>query len=146
MHHYITCGLDNIWLDNGYRYSESAYGPTVAIADIPGLNRAIAIAVVTKASGLSGPEIRFLRKHMAMSQESLATLIGIGVQSIAAWEKGRGDIPRPSEKLLRLIALGFCNGHATIRRAIDEINFDDHAKHEERVVFHERDSKWQKAA
>jgi putative transcriptional regulator len=146
MHHYIACGLDNIWLSNGYRHGESPYGPTIAVADIPGLHRAIAMAVVTKASVLNGAEIRFLRKHMSLSQESLATVIGIGVQSVALWEKGRGSIPRPSEKLLRLIALGFCNGHATIRRAIDEINIDDTAKHGERMVFHERGNKWQNVA
>jgi putative transcriptional regulator len=146
MHHYITCGLDNVWLSNGYRYGESPYGPTVAISDIPGLYQAIALTVATKPSALRGAEIRFLRKYMELSQTSLAALIGIGVQSIAQWEKGRANIPRPSEKLLRLIAVGYCNGHATIRRAIDEMNIDDSAKHGERLIFREHAKKWTTAA
>ncbi|MGF6493686.1 putative transcriptional regulator [Luteibacter sp. 621] len=144
MHHYLTSGLSNIWLANGYRYGDSPYGPTVAIADIPGLSKAIATALVTKSSALSGTEIRFLRKHMELSQESLAVLIGIGVQSVAMWEKDRSAMPRPSEKLLRLIVLGFCNGHATIRKAIDEINIDDAVKHEDRLTFREDGNKWQR--
>lgn len=146
MHHYITCGLDNVWLSNGYRYGESPYGSTIAIADVPGLYKAIALTVATKPSALSGPEIRFLRKHMELSQESLASMIGIGVQSVAAWEKGRSPIPRPSEKLLRLIAIGYDNGHATIRRAIDELNIDDCTKHRERLVFRDQGDKWQSVA
>ncbi|HEY4092881.1 MAG TPA: helix-turn-helix domain-containing protein [Luteibacter sp.] len=142
MHHYTMCGLDNVWLSNGYRYGESPYGPTVAIADVPGLYKAIAMTLATQASPLSGPEIRFLRKHMEMSQESLASVIGIGAQSVAMWEKGRGAIPIPSEKLLRMMALGFCNGHATIRKAIGEINFEDAAEHAKRLVFREQEKKW----
>lgn len=144
MHHYLTSGLDNIWLANGYRYGESPYGPTVAIADIPGLSKAIATALVTKPSALSGAEIRFLRKHMELSQDSLASLIGIGVQSIALWEKGRSAMPRPSEKLLRLIVLGFCNGHTTIRRAIEEINIDDAVKQGDRLMFREHGNRWER--
>jgi putative transcriptional regulator len=146
MHHLIACGLDNVWLANGYRYGESPYGATVSIADVDGLYKAIAMTLVAKTDVLTGPEIRFLRKHLDMSQESLAAIIGIGVQSVALWEKGRSPMPKPSEKLLRLIALGYCNGHATIRRAIEEINIDDSARQMDRLVFKEQGKAWRNVA
>lgn len=146
MYHYRMCGLDNVWLENGYEHSDTPYGPAVSIADVFGLNRVIALTLTSKASTLTGAEVRFLRKHMELSQESLGALIGIGVQSIAQWEKERSLIPRPSEKLLRLITLGFCNGHATIRKAIDDINIDDTSAHAERLVFQESGNQWRSVA
>lgn len=76
MHHLIACGLDNVWLANGYRYGESPYGETVSIADVDDLYKVIALTLVAKADALAGPDIRFLRKQMDMSQESLGDSCG----------------------------------------------------------------------
>ncbi|QWT18762.1 hypothetical protein KPL74_13535 [Bacillus sp. NP157] len=146
MYHYQTCGLENVWLTNGFEHSETVYGTAVAVADVLGLDREIALTLAVKIAPLSGREVRFLRKHMELSQESLGSLLGIGAQSIALWEKERSPIPRTSEKLLRLIALGHCNGHATIRKAIDQINIDDNARHGARMVFRESGNRWQYVA
>jgi putative transcriptional regulator len=84
MHHYITCGLQNVWLSNGYRYGESPYGPTLAIADTPGLTRSIATAVAMKDWPLSRQEIRFLHKHLELSYGDLEPVIGLSAQFIAS--------------------------------------------------------------
>lgn len=31
MYHYTQCGLDNVWLENGYKVKKTAYGQAVAV-------------------------------------------------------------------------------------------------------------------
>lgn len=42
MHHYTTCGRDDVWLVNGYIERDTVYGPAVAIVDIEQLHDIIA--------------------------------------------------------------------------------------------------------
>lgn len=143
MYHYVECGLDNIWLRNGYLEESTPYGPTVAFKDIPGLHESISLAVVEQAGKLSGAEIRFLRRQMEMSQVSLADLIGVTSQSVALWEKGKAPMTPPTDKLLRLIVKGHYSGQVTVRRAIDALNRRDQEDHAERLVFQASDKKWE---
>lgn len=142
MYHFIESGLPNIWLRNGYTEENSPYGPTVAFEDIFGLHRAIAHALIERNGILAGEEIRFLRQHMELSQESLGNLIGIGVQSVALWEKNRSRITATAEKLLRLIVRGHLSGNATIRRAIDALNHLDATAHADKLVFETQGGGW----
>ncbi|MET0935153.1 MAG: helix-turn-helix domain-containing protein, partial [Luteibacter sp.] len=95
-----------------------------------------------RAGRLSGAEIRFLRFHMELSQASLADLIGITAQTLALWEKGKGTITGPSDKLIRLIVKGHASGQTTIRRAIDGLNRLDAKRHSSRLVLRESGNKW----
>lgn len=142
MYHYVESGLDNIWLQNGYLEEDTPYGRTVSFTDIPGLHESISLSIVEQAGRLGGPEIRFLRRQMEMSQVSLAELIGVTSQSIALWEKGKAVITAPSDKLLRLIVKGHYSGQITVRRAIDALNHRDQDDHAARLVFQESDRKW----
>ena len=142
MYHFIESGLTHIWLRNGYTVEDSPYGPTVSFKDIFGLHRAIAYALIDKSGSLAGEEIRYLRLHMELSQESLGDLIGIGAQSVALWEKNRSRITATAEKLLRLVVRGHLNGHATIRRAIDALNQMDAVAYEEKLVFETQGQGW----
>ncbi|MGF6710276.1 putative transcriptional regulator [Luteibacter sp. W1I16] len=146
MYHYLESGLPNIWLKNGYVEQQSPYGKTIAIDDLLGLHRTIALALVEKPRKLNGAEIRFLRTEMELSQSALAGFIGVSAQSIALWEKDKSGITGPAEKLIRLIVKGHFNGNATIRRAIDVLNGLDAADHQSRLIFQEHGRKWSHAA
>jgi len=146
MYHYIESGLKNIWLRNGYVEHDTPYGKGVSVEDVTGLHEAIALQLAKKPGKLTGPEIRFLRKEMEMSQTSLASFIGVSAQSLALWEKSKGRITVPAERLLRLIVKGHYNGNVTIRRAIEVLNSLDVEKHESKLVFQETDKKWKSAA
>jgi putative transcriptional regulator len=42
MYHYTECGLDNVWLTNGFTKKQTAYGEAVAIAHADALHKLLA--------------------------------------------------------------------------------------------------------
>src|SRR6266702_4376017 len=87
MYHYRECGLSNVYLVNGYREIETPYGRGISIEDVEGLHMAIAHALVEEEPSLSGPEVRFIRKFLELTQTQLADLLGVEDQSVRRWEK-----------------------------------------------------------
>ena len=111
-YHYTECGLDNIYLVNGFQ-AEELDGDVYTFVNNPDmLHRVISIDLAHKADSLSGREIRFLRKEMNLTQSELAIYFDVTAQTVARWEKGEVDIPRASELLLR--ALMLCNVEGTV--------------------------------
>lgn len=100
-HPYRGCGLDGIFLLNGYESHEHDGEQHVVIRDIEGLHVAIGRYLILHRRELAPKEIRFLRKTLDLSQAELAEVLGNNSQSVARWEKGESDIPGPAEKLLR---------------------------------------------
>ncbi|RBP06429.1 helix-turn-helix protein [Roseiarcus fermentans] len=101
-YHYKACGLDNIYLLNGYDIDEHDGERHVFVRNMEELHNAIGRHIVTKRKGLTGQDIRFLRNTLDMTQNELARELGNNAQSIARWEKGQVDIPGDAEKLLRV--------------------------------------------
>ena len=99
--HYTQCGLDNVYLVSGSTLKDTAYGQSFTIRNIEGLHRAIARQLVRGRKTLNAKEIRFLRKQMGHTQDALGTLIGVGVQQVARYEKAETPIPPAQEMLLR---------------------------------------------
>lgn len=61
MHHYTECGLDNVWLANGFTKKKTAYGEAVSITHADGLHQLLAEDLINKHARLTGKEFRFLR-------------------------------------------------------------------------------------
>jgi putative zinc finger/helix-turn-helix YgiT family protein len=102
-YHYTESGLDNVFLGNGFRYNDAGGRRRVVIKDIDGLHKAIGRTLVDRKESLTGKEVRFLRHELLMSQSVLAKLLGVTEQTVHRWEKGKTDIPKAAEKLLRLM-------------------------------------------
>lgn len=85
--HYTDCGLDNVYLLNGFEDD----GEALRIKDLEGLHRAIGLNIATERKAPSGKELRFLRDEMDMTQAELGRLLGISSQSVARWEKGQTE-------------------------------------------------------
>lgn len=102
---YTVCGLDNIYLLNGYNVSYYDDEEYVSVTDTDGLHKAIGRHLVLHRKELAPKEIRFLRKTMELTQAELAAKLGNDVQSIARWEKGTFGMPGTAEKLLRALFL-----------------------------------------
>lgn len=145
MYHYTESGLRNVWLRNGFTVHKTPYGDGVAIEDVAGLHKALALSLVMKPSKLSGTEIRFLRKEMEMSQAALAACLSANVQTVATWEKGKAKIPGPADKMLRIMAKGHFSGSVAVRKLIDAINDLDVAHHEGKLILQEEGNKWRLA-
>lgn len=144
---YDDCGLRNIWLENGFRFEEiEGHGKCLEIDDINGLHRAIAHHLVTYRKRLAGPEIRFLRVEMGMSQKRLADCLGVDEQTISLWERSRRRPTVAAERMLRLLYLEHADGKTRVAAMIAKWNDTDRLEDEGQQVFHETAEGWRMAA
>lgn len=143
---YTGCGLPNIFLSNGYSEMETPYGKSVSIDDAEGLHRAIGMEIVNKEPTLSGPEFRFLRKELQLSQDKLGGLLGRDSQTIALWEKEKSDLPKMADMLLRAIYSETLNGNVRIISMIERLNELDRIERvARRFEFRETEEGWRAA-
>lgn len=125
MYQYKTCGLNNVYLKNGYKLRTGAHGEAVSIADIEGLHRTIAKCLVKDKRYLTGPEFRFLRKYLDMSQKRLGLLVGVDEQTVRYWEK-LGRVPKWADHWARNLCLQKID-NASFEELIDKLNSLDRA-------------------
>lgn len=121
MYHYKECGLDNVWLVNGYHVRHTAYGDALSIEDVAGLYDSIARTLVEKVGTLGGKEIRFLRKHLGQSQRALGDILGSDEQTISRWERGETTIPASADRLLRAYYRELKQGDAGLKELLDRL-------------------------
>lgn len=102
-YHYTMCGLDYVYLRNGYRTHETEYGQGISIERADGLDRMIALIIITSHSRLRGQEVRFLRSLIDFSQAEIAAELGVKRVTVARWEGAtHTPIPGPADRVLRL--------------------------------------------
>ena len=145
---YRDCGLKNIWLASGYRWEEvDGIGPCLEIEDIDGLHRAIGHHLVNYRKRLSGPEIRFLRTEIGLSQKRLADTLGVDEQTVSLWERSKRRPAVAAERMLRLLYLEFADGTTKLAEMIERWNDTDRQDDEEQRTTAERASTgWRVAA
>ncbi|MBV9842193.1 MAG: helix-turn-helix domain-containing protein [Sphingomonadaceae bacterium] len=100
---YKRCGLDNIYLLNGFEAECEDGERYVTVLDVDGLHKAIGVHLVTNRKTLAPKEIKFLRRTLNFTQAEMGRLIGQSDQQIARWEKGENNISGPADRLLRLM-------------------------------------------
>ncbi len=122
-YHYTECGLDNIYLLNGFKSVETPRGIGVIIQDVEGLHLAIGTMLVRDKRNLSGKEFRFLRHELNLTQQNLALILGVSVQSVARWEKDqmKEGIPGPAQRLLRLLYEERTSGNREIMEPLEKL-------------------------
>lgn len=145
MYHYTECGLNNIYLVNGYHEIDTPYGKAVSITNTDGLHKAIARHLITYKPRLTGSEFRFLRKHIKLSQSKLAALIGHSEQAVALWEK-RSNIPKWSSNILRKIVGEYLNENQKLIDILEHFNDIDKPDFIEEIRFEECQEIWKEAA
>lgn len=60
MHHYIQCGLDNVWLENGYTLDPKPSSEGISVENAAGLRAALVAEIIKKRGRISGEELRFI--------------------------------------------------------------------------------------
>jgi putative transcriptional regulator len=146
-YHYTECGLDNIYLVNGYKTIETAEGLAVSIHDVDGLHKAIGLNLVMAKKILSPKEIRFLRNELLMSQYTLGKLLGVSEQAVRRWETGKTTMPKPSEFLLRLVyADCIKNQNGNVSSLLIEIADLEEKINGKQIFFVDTKQGWQSAA
>lgn len=123
MFHYQSCGLENVFLRNGYVERDTPYGMTFSIHDIEGLHKAIGLHIVCCKPGLlSDREVVFLRTELDLPQRQLAQLIGVGESTVRNWESGRGPIQGPADRILRTLYKDAVCGNGKVKALLDQIS------------------------
>jgi putative transcriptional regulator len=149
-YHYTESGLDNVWLENGFKIeSHKNYGELISITNPRGLHERIGRWLVAQPRTLRGAEFRFLRTELDMSQRMLADLVGTNEQSIAKWEKARDkDVAnKAAERLLRLAYINYLDGKPEFSAVIDRVTQLDAERAELELHVQKQDNgTWQQAA
>ena len=145
-YHYTQCGLDDIFLLNGFHWYKVGNEGGVAVQDAEGLHKAIALNIVRNKAILCGKDVRFLRKLLDFTQAELALWLGYSSQQVARWEKDQGAVNPSAERLLRVICTTSLEeervGSLEIIRELAELD----CQTSERQFFRETEEGWQAAA
>ena len=76
---------------------------SIAIPRIGQLHRAIAETLVTQRRMLAHLEIRFLRKHIGVSGNDFAQMMGVARETVSRWETGAQAMGAVADRLLRML-------------------------------------------
>ncbi len=101
---FVDPGLSNVRLLNGYEARESPEGNSLRYANLDGLLKAIACALVRKPARLDSGEFRWLRRYIGVSQSTLAEIIGKDAQTVSLIERGKLP-PALIDRELRRLAI-----------------------------------------
>ncbi len=143
MYHYTECGLDNVWLENGYTERRTHYGKGVSIDDADGLHQVLVAAVLKKKGRMTGKELRFLRTELGLSQDNLGRCLGATDQSVSLWER-TGKVPAQTDALVRLLVIERLRGNETVTAILNRINDVDRLVNQ-RIVAKETRKRWTSA-
>lgn len=114
---YTTCGLDNVWLANGFKVKATRHGNAVAVNDVDGLHELIAQTLIDKPGRLTGKEFRFLRTQLGLTQEVLGTMLDFSENAVSLWER-KDTVPAACDQWLRMSVLAKLEGNAKLADAI----------------------------
>jgi len=104
--HYTACGLDDVYLVNGFKREVVDGEEFITIENLDSLWKAIGLHLVTTRKVLAPKEIKFLRDHMNLTQAELGARLRVSDQTVARWEKGETkDVPGPADLMLRVFFL-----------------------------------------
>ncbi len=101
---YTECGLDNVFIE-GVDVLQNDDGEAVyRIENILSLHKTIAHAIIGRRGGMSGPELRFLRSEMGLTQGALARRLGHDRITVSRWERGESALNPNAELVVKLLA------------------------------------------
>lgn len=103
---YKESGLPNVILQGLRVYvCESCREEVPEIPNLLHLHRLIAKALLTKPALLTGPEVRFLRRHMGLKAAEFAHQLGTTPVTVSRWETGAIAIDPKTDRLIRLLCV-----------------------------------------
>lgn len=142
MYQFKECGLDNIYLKNGYEVYESSEGTCYGVRDLDKLHQVIAKGLVKKPAPLTGKEFRFLRIELNLSQKAVGDLMEKSEQTIANWEKGDEPINRLADSAIRNYYLHSV-GESEIAGLLEKLAHLDQLIHGYQIRLEETQDGWQ---
>ncbi len=141
--HYTGCGLDNIYLMNGWSIDET---DSLHIQNIRDLHKVIGQSLVFLNRKLKGKEIRYIRHYLDLSQKSFGERLGVDYQSVLRWETGKSKITKPVDRFLKAIFHEYLNENERVVDIIDQISDADNDRKIEKIDLTFGKQGWKSAA
>ncbi|HEV8202316.1 MAG TPA: helix-turn-helix domain-containing protein [Candidatus Polarisedimenticolia bacterium] len=105
-YHYLRSGLPNVFLLGvKRRHCQECAVETVAIPRLGQLHEVIARVLLEKPAGLTGAELRFLRKHVGLSAVDFSGQLQKDPSTLSRIENGQQSLGVSTDKLARAIVL-----------------------------------------
>jgi len=104
-YHYTECGLDNVLIKRVEVKINDVGDKVLMLGNVKAFDAAIALAICTKPYRLNAVEIRFLRKHLRLTQVKLGELLHKSRVTVNRWESELLDIDPNAETIIRLFTL-----------------------------------------
>ncbi len=138
---FAGCGLDNVYLKDGFKTMEFKGGKAYSCVDIKGLYLAIGRSLALSRHPLSGREFRFLRNALQWSQTEAGATLDKTCQAVAKWEKGVNPVARADGHVIRLAWLRrFDQG--SIVRMVNGMFGDHPARSVDAYIFSRIEGVW----
>lgn len=146
-YHYKLCGLDNVYLLNGYELIKTDEGTELIIHEAEDLHIAIGKTIVMHDHALDGKEFRYLRKMLELTQSATGSLFGVDAQTVARWEKGESDVSMPADRLIRLLFIEqHIKKHPGIHEMLEQLSAMDDTISNQNHCFKIQNDNWKRAA
>ena len=141
MHKLRGCGLNNVYIKNGYKLENVDGLDTVAYFDLPNLYKQLARAISLRKDTLNAEEFRFLHKRLGSSQAEVGAIGDKTEQAVAKWEKGTQPVPKAEANLLRLKVLDALGFRADLAKVVGQLSADG-SEDDSPYVFSYLNGKW----
>lgn len=138
---YCHLAADDLYLENGYESSIVCGEEVFSYISEDKLEVAIAQHLVHLPKPLNGPQLRFLRRKLGLSQEALAQNVDKDVQTIARLEKSKDALPRPIELVIRLVFIKQFSPQMSVAELAKILDRSAHVPNA-RVVFAFASGEW----
>jgi len=119
--HYPQCGLDNVFLLNGFDRETVDGEEHITIHGLDGLWKAIGLHIILRQKTLAPQEARFLRRQMDLTQAELARMLRVADQTVARWEKGDTALNGTADFALRTAFLLSPTSQPEGKKILDEL-------------------------
>lgn len=140
-YHYKTCGLDEVYLLNGYEVIEYGGEKAVSIHNVDQLHEVIGLTIAHKHSCLTGREFRFLRLEMDQSQKMISVMFDVTDQTVANWEK-KDVVPTMPDALIRAVYVESLGEDSEVKKLLDVLAKVDRAIHRSQMLIEEAAGGW----
>ena len=147
--HYTQCGLDDVFLVNGFSREETDYGPATSIHNVDRLHHVIGMHIVRHKKTLSAKEMKFLRRQMNFTQRELGNAMGVTAQTIARYEKDEAPVSGPVNRLIRIFYVYNLlppEGQRELLDRLVELQESDDTTPVHAAYFGTRDDEWEEAS
>ena len=143
---YAGCGLDWVFLANGYTVHETPYGQGLSIHDADGLHAVVLREIITSPHPICGQELRFIRSMLDLSQEGMGKIIGVQRLQVTRMEANRKKPITPSaDRAIRMFFALQQHDRDLADRILELLNEFDDQQHEQ-TTFVPSDHGWMRAA